>query len=177
MLEMFLGDLEAHWKLISIIGIYTVFLIKVTNTILSRTKDIVTKAQLEEHCDKTRENCMKEVFPTIAIAKKDNVSLHELSVLVKDSRKSLEETIKYRKQILKAVGIISRHSIKLRSSMANTHMILGAMVERIWTEKDSSVRLFVDEILSKEKKENAVYLGDRFKTPEYDNGDFNSIVE
>lgn len=159
----FFKDLEEHWQFLSMIVIYTIVIVKLAFRTGIKAKDIVTLPILEEHCNEKMKNCLKEFMPDVQQSKKDALAVHDLETLVKDLRDAITQTNKERRFVMKMLSIQGRHSIKLRSSIANTHMILGVMVNKIWEGKDVDIKRLVDDILKKEQEENKEYLGDKYK--------------
>jgi len=161
-----LVELERHWVLLSGFGVFILFVIKFAFSLGGKSKDIVTITYLTKHCESKMANCKKEITPSLEQVKTDNLIIHELSTLIEDTRKALEDTrtaltdtVKYRKQILRGVGLVNRQTIRLRSSIANTHTILGFVADKLWKEEGEQ-RTMVKDILKKEQQENKNYLGD-----------------
>lgn len=155
----FLTELESHWILLSGVGAYTYLVLRVAFGVGSKAKDLVTVTYLTKHCEDAMNECRKDIIPGLEQAKKDSIDMHDLMNVVKETRATLEETIRYRKQILRGVGLINRQTIRLRSSISNTHMILGFIADRLWDDDEKNKKI-IKGILKKEQEENAKYLGD-----------------
>jgi hypothetical protein len=158
MTDNFLVELENHWLLFSGICMAAYLVARVSFGAGRKSRDVVTEDYLAKYCKKMMESCHGEIQPSIDQAKRDSINIHDLVNLVKSTRAALEDTIKYRKHILRGVALINKQSIRLRSSVANTHTILGYMSDRLWGDDEEKLTM-VKDILKKEQVENKNYIG------------------
>ena len=151
--QSFLQDLENHWKLLSALGLYTLFLIRFAFSFGTKSKSMVTEEKLEKFCGDKMESCLQNILPTIEQYKKDEFVVHDLGSTIAALRKEIGESHQSRLKIDKKTELIWRHTIKLRSQAANTQIILGYMVDKIWKERDPDFKKLVDDIFTKDREE------------------------
>jgi len=149
----FLQELENHWKLLSALGVYTLFLIRFAFNFGTKAKTMITEEKLEKFCGDKMESCLKNILPTIEQYKKDEFVVHDLGSTIAALRNEISESHQSRIKIDKKTELIWRHTIKLRSQAANTQIILGYMVDKIWRERDPDFKKLVDDIFTKDREE------------------------
>ncbi|MCK9597678.1 MAG: hypothetical protein M0R06_01480 [Sphaerochaeta sp.] len=149
----FLQELENHWKLLSAIGLYTLFLIRFAFNIGAKAKGMITDERLTKHCDDKMESCRVSLLPTVESAKTDHLILHDLENFIKKIEEDMKTSKESREAIDRCTRLIWRHTIKLRSQVANTQIILGYMVDKLWSVDDPEFKKLVGDIFNKDQEE------------------------